>query len=68
METNNSNTYTLLCRTTNVGSKKTTQNCSPLTNHDGGEALRGVVGTLGPAVLGLTGQREVCQVLQEWRQ
>lgn len=39
-------------------------NCLPLTNHDSGEALQRVEGALGPAVLGLTGQREVCQVLQ----
>lgn len=46
---------------------KTRRNFSPLTNHDGGEALRRVEGALGPAVLGLTGQREVSQVLREER-
>lgn len=38
-----------------------------LTNHDGGEALRGVVGALRPAVFRSAAQREVGQVLREER-
>lgn len=35
-----------------------------LTDHDGGEAVRGVEGALPPAVLRPAGQREVSQVLK----
>lgn len=46
----------------------TRQKWAQLTNHDGGEALRGVVGALRPAVFRSAAQREVGQVLRKERE
>lgn len=42
-----------------------TLNWPPLTNHDSSKALRGVKGALSSAILRLTPQREVREVLKD---